>query len=702
MEIRTKCYTLGLDETSGAIVSFVSGGVETIASAGRGRPLFALALLSKEGKQTVTTSAELGAPEIRRRSNGAGEEVVLHFADGRIPRLAVTVTVHSAQDDPLSRWRLRVDNRTGQALEWVDFPYVVVPDNLAAGPGGPAIFWPGNEGCLVTDVDLRESSEVRYRPVTYPNAGRCGYYPGACQMQFMAYLAGQRGFYLGAHDPGHTTKEVEYHREHGGIRLILKTFTEAAVGIWETGFDTVLGAVGGTWQDAAEIYRAWTEKANPRLPPKLHENPSLGWLEDSPVVVTYPVRGKGHHAGPQKPNCYFPFINALPSLETLARGFDSRILALLMQWEGTAPWAPPYVWPPLGGEAGLKAFADALHGQGHLLGLYASGTAWTNTANTGDGGYDRSEQFLREGLAAHMCAGPAGELKCLICNCDDLRYGYDMCAASRFAREVTASEASKMAGADVDYIQLFDQNLGGGAYQCYSAEHGHPPGPGAWQPPAMRELIGQVRKSIGRSDRVVHLGCEAAAAESYLDLLPFNDVRFPWNIRFFGRPVPAYAYVYHEYINNFQGNQIDVGIDHAACPYNALQRAAYSFVAGDSLTAVMKDRGEIHWGWCVPWDVPPPDQAALIRLIRNLNAWRRGAGKPFLQYGRMLPPLPVLETVYIPMRLAENRQHDRLDVGDHKSVTIVDRPAGEGRTERVRGACEIRIPELSAVIVERA
>jgi hypothetical protein len=230
----------------------------------------------------------------------------------------------------------------------------------------------------------------------------------------------------------------------------------------------------------------------------------------------------------------------------------------------------------------------------------------------------------------------------------------------------------------VDYIQLFDQNIGASPCNCYSPAHGHPPAPGVWQVDAMAEVIAGVRQRLDAVNTNILIGCEAAAADAYLRHLPLNDLRFNINISSFGRPVPAYAYVFHEYVNNFMGNQVQVGADHVKSPLNLFQRLAYSFAAGDLLSVVLKDKGEIHWGWCDKWEVPAPPQEPVKKFVAHLNTWRTGAAKPFLVTGRMLKPWPVEGARDVPLVLTWKN-----DVHHFPSVFATRWRAPDGREAQV-------------------
>lgn len=612
------------------------------------RPLFRIRIRDEAGKLRELSSADATSITVEAPDSAPLGTVRCTFRDfpAGLPlevRTAVTVT----ETDPDSRWGLQLDYGGEGYVEWIDYPVVVVPNDLPANGGDGHIFWPAMEGVVIEDTTQRARSILPYKPIEYPNHGWSGFYPSCVGMQFFAYWreGSGNGLYFAAHDATHCPKEIEYIEDgEAAVRLMLKTYPGAAHGRYDLPFTLRLGAYQGDWHEAADRYRLWAEAELPHLPKPLHQRPEiLPWAEGSPVVVTYPVRGTGHHSGPTEPNEYFPFVNALPHLRQLAKTVDAPLLVLLMHWEGTAPWAPPYVWPPMGGEEGLKAFADKLHDENHLLGLYCSGLAWTNTADTGDGNYQRKDELEQSGLLREMCQGPEGQYECLICNGEGIRLGYDMCATSEFARETVAAEAVKIVESGVDYIQLLDQNLGGSAYQCHDRRHGHPPAPGPWQTEAMRGVIDQVEKRFGEANLPrVPLGCEVAPGEAIVDRLPINDLRFHMGYNM-GKPVPAYSYVFHPYMANFMGNQVEilVWVDREKSPHNLRQRLAYSFIAGDMLTVVLADGGDMHWGWCTPWSVPKPDQAAHLGLVRTFNDWRKGVAKPFLLHGRMLRPYTV-------------------------------------------------------------
>ena len=318
-----------------------------------------------------------------------------------------------------------------------------------------------------------------------------------------------------------------------------------------------------------------------------------------------------------------------------------------MHWEGTAPWAPPYVWPPYGGEASFRELMDRLHSDGHLLGVYCSGLSFTEQSNL-RAEYNLTEEIRGRRLDRGFCRAPDQSIeKSRIC--PGQRSGYDLCAASTVGREILNEALAPLLASGVDYVQALDQNHGGGMFFCYANDHGHPPVPGGWQTKASAELLRGWKEIC--PDTL--LGCESAAAEPYLSELRLSDNRYELCYRL-GKPIPLYAYLYHRYLHNFMGNQVDCQV--AYTTEGLCARIGYSFAAGDMITLVLNDDGEIMFHWGMRDFSKVPDRDTVIGFCRELHQWHTIYPKLFRD-GEMVKPLSYMcESVEIPLRIEGNRK----------------------------------------------
>jgi hypothetical protein len=226
-----------------------------------------------------------------------------------------------------------------------------------------------------------------------------------------------------------------------------------------------------------------------------------------------------------------------------------------------------------------------------------------------------------------MCVGARGEMRGVICTIQ--REGYDVCPASKVGRSLLDRAYTPLLNAGLDYLQVLDQNHGGGQYLCYEEEHGHPTSPGKWMTENMQQLLKDWKARVPKA----LFGCESAAAEPFIPSLLFNDNRFELTLKV-GRPLPLYQYFYHEYVRNFMGNQV-------GCPIKQSEdslryRIAYSFVAGDSMTIVVNPEGKIMAHWGREYYENKTDGDKVLLFIRNLTRFYKNLAKPYLYSGRMV------------------------------------------------------------------
>ena len=557
---------------------------------------------------------------------GEGKFQICHFDCIKIPGMSVIIDVSRKEDG--IHWNISTEYEIPHIkMEWVDFPRLRMTRQAAAE-------WllPIAEGTLIPDLELREKyGNFKCEYAEYPMTGVSSFYPGPLAMQFEACFCDDGGLFILCADPGHSPKSMDVHTDGtDACRLMFQHFTG---GENSPGYDVVFAGYRGGWQEAAELYRNWMEEKDTLLPPKLCNTiPQL--LADSPVFMIYPVKGSGRDCGDLPPNEYYPYVNILPVVERYREMWGGTFVTLLMHWEGTAPWAPPYIWPPFGGEKELKDFIDTMHRNGDQVGLYAYGIGWTMKSMT-EKTFCLEEHFQQKHVENEICIGPRHEMYSRVCNgLRGQRLGYDLCPAREFTGKVVQEEISKAAACGVDYLQYFDQNQGGAAPLCYAKNHGHPELPGAWETMAMRKLF---HKAVESGNGMV-IGCENAAAQPYVDSCKLNDLRYHLAWGACGIPVPLYPFLFHEYTSGFSGNGVCLSfwIDTKETPFFLLWQLAWNFAYGNILSVVLKDGGKIHWNWGLSWSMPEPEQAPLLELMKNLTYWRRKLSKNYLASGRML------------------------------------------------------------------
>ena len=605
-EFVNQTTVLRLSSENGAVLSLTANGNVLTAPADRA---FRIRLLSETGDSVPLDDRDF------RDFSSDGKGLLQWRGCLKFAGLEMKLKIRPAENGSF-RFRPSVSGiPDGFRLEVVSAP-------LLGAALDSDILLPLYEGSLFHPADaVGETWEDHFR--FYGN-----HYPGGFQMQFLAVCSGNSGVCYAADDFSHSMKCPGTAHQAGETRL--EAYMECACGTEDPGpdyelpYDLILRPFSGDWQNACEIYREWVE----RDPAMKRDFPLPDWMDESPVVIIYPVRG-GKSITDQT-NRFLPYENTFPRIRELAEQFHSKVMVLLMRWDHNGPWIPPYYWPPAGGAESFRKFRDLLHGEGHLLGVYGSGTYFTTKSLVSD--YSGEEIFQREHLADSMTVGPHGEMES---DFGSIRKNTSFCMSEEAGPRILAEQTRILADEKVDFFQILDQNMGGEALPCYSSRHHHPSIPGRSAPDAMRKFLRGLNEMIRSRGSSMLLGTEAAAAGPFIADLPFNDLREQFVEGDRTTPVPAYPFVFHRYLNNFFGNSCIVPnhTDEDCLRF----RMARGFCGGSMLTVVLRDSGEIDWGAAAcDWSEPAPEQQSIITLVRNLNEARRRY-RDFLQRGDMIP-----------------------------------------------------------------
>jgi hypothetical protein len=279
-----------------------------------------------------------------------------------------------------------------------------------------------------------------------------------------------------------------------------------------------------------------------------------------------------------------------------------------------------------------------MHENGHYIGIYGSGADWTQKSLTSN--YSGVSEFRKKNLAEVVTRKENGKMDFF--KLAGLRNGYHLCITEPFTRNVLKDQVRAVAKANIDFFQLFDQDLGGNVHDCYAKNHNHPPYPSKVNTKSFSDLLSELLQEIESVGSKMLLGTECAAAEPFIHQLQLNELR-PQFV-FQGRVVPLYQYVFHQYTCNSMGNQcvFQNHIDLEKSPDNFLWRIGYFFNAGELLSCKLGKDGKISSAAGYNGPEYGNDEQSL-ELIRNLNKFRRKYPE-FLVYGKMLKPLRKVKT----------------------------------------------------------
>ena len=637
IRLSAKKIDLAIDEKCGAVESLKILGNEALADK---LSLFTMRFRNLNGGAICAESFDA-------KSVILGEGVAEFSRFGGVLD-GVCVKVYFCSTGEEIRWGAEVGGIPSEyALEYIEMPRICLPKLIDNNENGGKILFPYDEGILITDETLLPRYENEF-----PMSGAYFIFPNKVQSQFISYHFDSFGLYIGAHDEKRAFKGVDFYPFGDGVCMTMRLYSGASYGEgFKTDYPIIWRACCGNWQSAAEIYRAWFEKNLPHTVVKTQENSKLpAWYKNMPLIVTYPVRGI-HDMDKMEPNALFPYTNALPFLNKIKRDTGSTIMSLLMHWEGTAPWAPPYMWPPFGGVDCFNEFRDALHKSGDLLGVYCSGFGYTQRSTLIES-YNLEEKIKNEDVLSGVCHSPANKPELGRTCTPYQRYGYDICPASKRGREILNEGFTPLFESGVDYAQILDQNHGGGQYMCFAREHNHPPMPGEWMTSNMQELLGEWQEKAPN----MLFGCESAAAEPFIGGLLMSDNRYELNYPF-GTPVPVFSFIYHEYLRNFMGNQ-------CGCPFEPSvdtlrYRLAYSFSIGDLMTLTLSPNGDLMTHWGTHDFSTPPDFDKTMTFIRNVMCFYRKEGQEYLYSGKM-KNAPEIECEQITLPLFRGRKEATL------------------------------------------
>jgi hypothetical protein len=678
IQLQTSRDDLFFDSQTGRLVSFRCRQApdQEFLAFSEAHPAFVVGYFDVRRKYHLLPSSQSASIKVEIHRDGDDRVLKADYFGLADQDLDVSFQVRITPDSPFSRWTISLDNRSGMEIFDLQFPFLVCAYDLAGEPESESLVLPQGYGSgqLIKNFKGEEaftwSSLTLWRQKLLPDSWTTWswhewnyeHYPGWQFAQFLAYYNDRCGIYLACNDTEGRVKRFKILHRDPGFRLGVSHIGDwPANGQRSMEYEVLLGSFQGDWYDAAEIYRSWSLQQRWATP--IHKRDDMpAWLKDSPVYITVRPQGILDEGPVVKLDEFLPYEKCLPLLEQIEKKVEAPLAVIFMGWEKHGSWVFPDCFPPIGGEDSMKAFTREARRRGWHVGTFGNGTQWL----VGDGwnNHDGQVYFQENGGPDCACVRPDGSLWYLNA---PWRPGYFCCLGSPITRQNVTNTVQTMLDYGWESIQYFDQNCFAVTFACFGEKHDHPPLPGKWMTERMESMLKEVQAlALQKGETGAIQSVEAGVNEYCLPLFQECDVRvFPPGTA--PEVIPLLNYLFHE--NIILQGMMSYGPE----PHHLAISAAANCILGEIPGGVLRgdgtllDRDTNNWA---PWEPKVGDQQEGLEMIRTVTALRRGPGKDFLVYGRMLRPANIAD---IPIEAWEyNGKHHKIPAVFHSAWQAPD------------------------------
>ena len=457
------------------------------------------------------------------------------------PLERVVCSVRPDAVDGKLRWRISVEPKAGFAVCEVDYPIVNLACQLGAEGGDDRLLGGTrrNWGMIVNPAQTMN-------PKKWDSL--FGEQPGSLYAQFGCFYDPAGGVYAASEDAKCQDKAMVWRRVTDGLQVFWqhRTWSEVA---FAPDYDVVMTCFTGVhgeaadWQDAADIYRTWARRQYWCRQTLVEKTNLPDWMRDAPAMLRW---SRPWYAQPED-------MRAWLERYWKAKFPAAPLLGAAWGWEKQGTWITPDYFPLYPDDATFARCVEIQRAADTHFFPWPSGYNWTLSHFKTDGSflYESSNAFKRvEHLMAKSATGATLLRKPDWYNGGEMA---TMCPGDARVREYWVHEiVAPLLDRGMELIQ-FDQVNGGLTRPCWSREHGHAPGQGAWRTEAIRAQLDLVEAEARKRGVPLVMGFEDPN-EFYLDRVGVADYR-DCELQSSNRlPASVWSYLYHEYAAPFQSN----------------------------------------------------------------------------------------------------------------------------------------------------